>query len=146
MALATSYHLLVIGDQSLPISYLAFNVDIIGGDNSKAYSNDCFTDSEAIGISLGTYFDNVTVSSMFSKNYHKYIKHFATSYGIPGNMIFISINDLISMLKRHYQNIVKSSFNSKEFDDLVDILDAKSSRRRNDQDFQDPSYQILYLI
>ena len=65
MALATSDHLLVIGDQSLPISYLAFNVDIIG-DNSKAYTDDCYIDSEAIGISLGTYFDDVTVSSIFN--------------------------------------------------------------------------------
>ena len=135
MAYSLSPHHLLIGDHSISIFYL----DLTDSLQSHEYIDDSFIRSSQLTPFLASYFE-LTLNVMFKGNYARLSSQKIKSYGVNDNNDFISIVDIIDLLKKNYSN-VKEKYEL--FRTFLNVLDRSSSRIRN---FHRPSLILLSIV
>ena len=131
---------LSIESDSISIHYLVSSNLLI-----CRYKDDSFVLWSAVDACIKNYF-KLSIGEILGKNSNRDLMKLSKLYPFhSGTVDFISLFDLLHLLRINFANFVTNS-NISEYDLFMKKLDDKSCRRRNDQDFQDPSYQILHLI
>jgi hypothetical protein len=132
---------LSIESDSINVHYLISTSDLL----ICRYKDDSFVLWSAVDACVKNYFA-LTIRDIFGPNSNRDLVKLSKLYPFHCGVVdFISLFDLIHLLRINFANFVTNS-NIIKYEILIKTLDDKSCRRRNDQDFQNPSYQILHLI
>jgi hypothetical protein len=134
-----SSSILSIGGNQLSVYY----IDNIEANMMCCCSEDGFVERSYVYEQIKFYFD-MQIIVIFGKHAQRDGDNLCKCYPFRSSD-YISLSDLIFLLRKNFSRFVKDIETQKKFHDLINLLFMKSSKRRHSLDFQRVSLLLLMV-